>query len=282
MKCIRDWVSFRPRSSALYNPRARLFVLSSFCVLWVPGPLYSDKPAAPAPESFLKKRKSLDELKAKRATNSKRAAKATKAARVQAFKRAEKYVKEYRATERDSTRMKRQAKNAGQFYMAPEAKVLLVIRVRGINAMSPKTKKVLQLLRLRQVHNAVFVRVNKASRVLINTVEPYVTYGEPTLKTVSDLLYKRGHGKVEKQRVPLTDNKVIQDALGKKNIICMEDLIHEIFTSGPNFKEANNFIWPFKLSSPLGGWKNKGIHFSEGGDAGNRGEEINKLVKRMN
>lgn len=35
-------------------------------------------------------------------------------------------------------------------------------------------------------------------------------------------------------------------------------------------------------SNPLGGWKNKGIHFSEGGDAGNREEHINKLVAKMN
>eukprot|EP00955_Chlamydomonas_euryale_P045924 353273-Chlamydomonas_euryale.AAC.17 len=29
----------------------------------------------------------------------------------------------------------------------------------------------------------------------------------------------------------------------------MEDLVHEIFTVGPAFKQASNFLWPFKLSS---------------------------------
>ncbi|KAF8374743.1 hypothetical protein PRIPAC_81172 [Pristionchus pacificus] len=29
-----------------------------------------------------------------------------------------------------------------------------------------------------------------------------------------------------------------------------EDLVHEIFSVGPNFKKANNFLWPFKLSNP--------------------------------
>lgn len=37
--------------------------------------------------------------------------------------------------------------------------------------------------------------------------------------------------------------------LGKYGIICIEDLVHEIFTVGPNFKAVNNFLWPFKLSS---------------------------------
>lgn len=37
--------------------------------------------------------------------------------------------------------------------------------------------------------------------------------------------------------------------LGKHGIICIEDLIHEIYTVGPAFKEASNFLWPFQLSS---------------------------------
>lgn len=43
-----------------------------------------------------------------------------------------------------------------------------------------------------------------------------------------------------------------QQALGKFGIICIEDLIHEIVTVGPSFKQASNFLWPFKLSAPRG------------------------------
>lgn len=45
-------------------------------------------------------------------------------------------------------------------------------------------------------------------------------------------------GKVDKQRIALTDNQIIEEQLGKFGIICMEDLIHEIVTVGPNFKQA--------------------------------------------
>lgn len=69
---------------------------------------------------------------------------------------------------------------------------------------------------------------------------------------------------------------------GKYGIICVEDLIHEIYTVGKNFKPANNFLWPFKLSSPRGGMNKKTTHFVEGGDAGNREDQINRLVRRMN
>ena len=68
---------------------------------------------------------------------------------------------------------------------------------------------------------------------------------------------------------------------GKYGIICMEDLIHEIFTVGPAFKQANNFLWHFKLNTPNGGWKKKTNHFVDGGDYGNREDKINSLLKRM-
>jgi len=67
-------------------------------------------------------------------------------------------------------------------------------------------------------------------------VLPYITFGYPTKKTISDLLYKRGNGRVANQRIPLVSNEIIEKALGKFDIICMEDLIHELVTLGPNFK----------------------------------------------
>lgn len=74
----------------------------------------------------------------------------------------------------------------------------------------------------------------------------------------------------------------VLQALGSHGIICIEDLVHEIMTVGPHFKEANNFLWPFKLSAPLGGLKKKRNHYVEGGDAGNRENYINELIRRMN
>jgi large subunit ribosomal protein L7e len=61
----------------------------------------------------------------------------------------------------------------------------------------------------------------------------------------------------------------------------MEDIVHEIFTCGPYFKFVNKFLWPFKLNPPRGGFVKKRVHFTEGGDAGNRELYINKLIRRM-
>ena len=106
--------------------------------------------------------------------------------------------------------------------------------------------------------------------------------GYPNLKSVNEFIYKRGYSKINKRQIALTDNSLIARSLSKFGIICMEDLIHEIYTVGKCFKEANNFLWSFKLASPRGGMKKKTTHFVEGGDAGHREQEINRLVRWMN
>uniref|UniRef100_A0A8C0L2V8 Large ribosomal subunit protein uL30 n=1 Tax=Canis lupus dingo TaxID=286419 RepID=A0A8C0L2V8_CANLU len=179
-------------------------------------------------------------------------------------------------------RMARMVRKAGNFYVPAESKVAFVIRIRGINGVSPNVRKVLQLLCLRQIFNGTFVKLNKASVNMLRIVEAYIGWRYPNLKSVNELIYKRGYGKINKKRIALTDNTLIARSLGKYGIICMEDLIHEIYTIGKRFKEANNFLWPFKLSSPHGGMKKKTTHFVEGGDAGNREDQINRLIRRMN
>jgi len=236
----------------------------------------------PVPESVLKKRKTLETIKAKRKELNAKKVKSRTKGRKLIFKKAEQYVKEYRTQERDEIRLRRLAKNSGHFYYPGEPKVAFVVRIRGIMRVAPKTRKILQLLRLRQTNNGVFVRLNKASLIMLRLVEPYITYGPPNLKSVSELIYKRGYGRVNKERVPLTDNLIIARQLGRFGIHSIEDLIHEIYTVGPHFKEANAFLWPFKLSSPLGGLTKKGTHYSEGGEAGVRDEDINKLIRKMN
>jgi ribosomal protein L30/L7E len=66
----------------------------------------------------------------------------------------------------------------------------------GINQVPPKTKKILRLLRLLQVNNGVFVRLNAASQKMLTLVDPWIAYGYPNLKSVRELIYKRGHVKV--------------------------------------------------------------------------------------
>merc|ERR1712057_46624 len=237
--------------------------------------------APPVPENVLKKRKTQEKIAADKAAAAAETKKANKEKRIQMYKSAEKYVKEYRAMAKQRVRMHRQAKAAGNHFVDAEAKLAFVVRIRGLNDMHPKTKKILQIMRLRQMNMGVFMKVSKAATEMLKRVEPYPSYGYPNLKSVRELIYKRGYGKINKQRLALNDNAVIEKGLGAHGIMCMEDLVHEIYTVGPHFREANNFLWPFKLRPAKGGQAKKRKGFCEGGQAGNREDLMNALIAKM-
>lgn len=188
---------------------------------------------------------------------------------------------EYKSAEKQEINLKREAKKHNNFYVPGEPKLAFVIRIRGINGLHPRPRKVLQLLRLLQINNGTFVKLNKATSNMLRIADPYICWGYPNLKSVKDLIYKRGYVKVHDKRTALMDNAIIEKRLGKYGIICAEDLVHEIYTVGPRFKQAVNFLWPFKLKTPRGGWIKKLNHYNEGGDYGNREDAINRLLRKM-
>jgi len=170
---------------------------------------------------------SVPELKQKKIARDAVVAKAVAAAAVQSVKeeaanvkaiyaKAQAYEAEYEAIEKAAIDNRRQAKAQNQIFVPPEEKLVLVIRIRGILNMAPKCKKILQLLRLRQINNAVFVRVNASTINMLRMVEPYVAYGYPNLKSIRDLLYKRGFVKLSGQRIPISSNAVIKAGMGEK------------------------------------------------------------------
>merc|ERR1712166_1399253 len=247
-------------------------------------------PAAPAkkslkvrvvPENFIKKAGRDAKILAAIVQARKDSKAANVVKRAAALKSAEKYAKEYKDSDAALVKSRRDAKKAGSFFVESEAKIVFVVRIRGINKLSPKKKKIMQLLRLRQIHNGVFVKLNKATWNMIRKVEDLITYGYPSRSTVRKLIYGRGFGKVNRARTPLSDNSVVETVLGKSGIACVEDLIHEIWTVGANFKQANNFLWPFKLNTPQRGYEKKRHPYMKGGAWGNREENINELIARM-
>ena len=99
-------------------------------------------------------------------------------------------MKEYLAKEQEEIRLKRAARSSGDFYVPAEPKVYFVIRIRGINEIAPKPRKILQLFRLLQINNGVFVKVTKATQQMLRLIEPYVAYGLVFFDTILLLLMK--------------------------------------------------------------------------------------------
>merc|ERR1712113_223765 len=161
------------------------------------------------------------------------------------FKNLDKYVQEYKQQKAIQIWLNRETKNQGGFYVPADPKLAIVIRIKGVNGLNPKARKILQLLRLRKINHGTFLKLNRASINVLRRVEPYVTYGYPSLKTIRGIIYKRGFGKIGNQRIPLINNSIIEKSLGKMGIICIEDIVHEIFTVGPHFKKLIIFYGLF-------------------------------------
>merc|ERR1712054_693258 len=126
----------------------------------------------PVPESVLKKRKTQEKIQAEKQAAAAEAKEARKTKRVAAYKSAEKYVKEYRALAKQRVRMHRQAKAAGNHFFDAEAKLMFVVRIRGLADMHPKTRKILNLMRLNQMNIGVFMKVSKAATEMLKRVDP--------------------------------------------------------------------------------------------------------------
>jgi len=231
---------------------------------------------------LLKKKEERDKKNYEELTKERKEVRLKNKAKVDIYiKNAQKWWDEYIKEKKEIQDLKRKAKHEGNFFVPTEPKVAFIIRLKGINTLHPKIRKVLQLFRLRQLYNGTFVKVNKATMNMIHIIEPFITYGFPSRETIAKLIYKRGFLKHENQRIHIENNHLIEEHLGKFGIICVEDLIHEIYSCGPHFKEANNLLWTFKLKPPKKGFSEKRHPFVLGGDWGNREELINDLVIRM-
>ena len=161
---------------------------------------------------------------------------------------------------------------------------VFAVRIRDGAGMSRKVRRALGHLRLRNPHEGVFVRYNESNAKMLHLVEPFVAYGIPSKSLVNDLIRQRGHGKVDGRRVPLTDNTIIEKALGDDTgMICVEDLVHEIYSVGDDFGKAASFLWPFRLTAPRSKFQKEKLNQKDGkrDEYGDKGEEIEDYVRLM-
>lgn len=197
-----------------------------------------------------------------------------------ATKRTKEILKEYENEKEEVERKTKEAIKNGGFYVEKEKEFLIVLRVKGINKISPKPKKILQLLRLKKPNHAVFVRNNKSMREMIKRCRTHVAFGYASIELVRELIYKRGTARVEGMRVNLT-NENIEDEF-KGEIKCIEELIFQIYFGTKLFKQANKFLWPFTLNPPKSGFGGrKALDVVQGGSTGFHADKIGDLIKRM-
>ena len=114
--------------------------------------------------------------------------------------------------------------------------------IRGLVGVNKKIKDTIYLLKLRKKHTCVIINNTDSNIGMIKKIKDYVTYGYVSAKILKELVSKKGR------------------------------------------KDSNGKLKPFfELPPPIGGFEKKGIKksFKQGGALGNRGLEINILIKKM-
>ncbi|XP_078225308.1 ribosomal protein uL30-like isoform X2 [Callithrix jacchus] len=181
-------------------------------------------------------------------------------------------------------------RKAYQALKATQAKQALLAKKEQRKGKGPRFKRLESFLHdsWRQTRDKVRVRrlevkphalelPDKHSLAFVVRIERF-----PNLKSVRELILKRGQARVKNKTIPLTDNTVIEEHLGKFGVICLEDLIHEIAFPGKHFQEISRFLRPFHLSVARHATKNRVGFLKEMGTPGYRGERINQLIRQLN
>lgn len=75
------------------------------------------------------------------------------------------------------------------------------------------------------MNSAVFIKGTPANLRQLKRVENYITYGEPSLKVVKELIYKKMYGKVGGERVQINSNELVEQHIGGE-VICLEDIVN--------------------------------------------------------
>ena len=155
-----------------------------------------------------------------------------------------------------------------------ECKPYVVVKIRGTVSAQKEARETLMFLHLTHTNHAVLIDSRASYKGMLQRVNSYVTWGEPTKETVAMMLQKRARLAGDKK---LTDEYI--QKIGYKSI---DDLAEAIVSCKVQYQKLPDVEPRFKLHPPSKGYKGKTKKgFNAGGEAGYRGEAINDLVKRM-
>ena len=222
-------------------------------------------------ETLLKKRRTLDDLKHRRAITVERQVKRKRVIRGEdvKIKRPEQFVREYRIKEGSKNKHERRKRQAAQRSTPKAASgqirktIGLIVRIHAGRHTDPGIKKELASMGLKKKYDAKFIKLDKQSLATLTALDAYLAYGFISLKQVTELVQKRAFIMSKGVRMPLSDNLTIEKALGEKDILCLDDLAAEVYNVKEHFEACMDLLAPFKLASPVGNFEKKMLEYHE-------------------
>ncbi len=136
-----------------------------------------------------------------------------------------------------------------------ENKLLAVLRVRGRANIRTSIEETLERLNLKRINNLSVLYGSKSNIGMLYKCNDYIAYGEIDDETLNKLFSKR--------EIKLDDAQMKDLKEGKKSL------------------RSHDVHLPIRMHPPKHGFRNTKKSYVNGGDLGYRGEEINKLIKRM-
>lgn len=155
-----------------------------------------------------------------------------------------------------------------------QRKCLAVIRVRGVSDVFHEIRETMELLHLHRNCHATLVDNRPAYMGMLQKAHNYLTWGEISRENIALLLKKRGR---------LVGNKRLTDEYAKElGYKSLDELAEAIYETKMEFNKLPRIKPVFRLHPPSKGFKGKVKRsYTTGGVTGYRGEDINKLIKRM-
>lgn len=155
-----------------------------------------------------------------------------------------------------------------------ECKPFVVVKIRGTVRAQREVRETLDLLHLAHTNHAVIIDSRPAYKGMLQRINGYVTWGEPTKETIVAMLTNRARLAGAK--------KLTEEYVTKAGFKSIEDLAQAIVDCKIKYSKLPDVEPRFKLHPPSKGFKgNTKKSYNSGGEAGYRGAAINDLIKRM-
>ena len=151
---------------------------------------------------------------------------------------------------------------------------IAAIRVRGTTLARQDVIDTLKMLRLTRANHCVILPMNPSVKGMLVKVQHYVTWGEVSPQVIAKLLLKRGR---------LAGRRALTDAYVKGNskFSSVWDFAQAVAKGESKMQDVEGLTPVLRLNPPRKGYRSVKTSFVSGGDLGDRGVEIEKLIERM-
>ena len=153
-----------------------------------------------------------------------------------------------------------------------DGKKIAVIRVRGSTGNMPQLNDTLRLLGLTRVNHCVIVGRTAQTAGMIERAKSYIAWGEIDAPTLAAMVEKRGRLIGDKR---ITDALVTASGFGS-----FSDFAEKVVGGKAQLSSLTGMKKVFRFHPPRKGYKGIKKAYPYGA-LGNRGAEINEMIKRM-